>query len=237
MSTTWIIKLLLAHLLTDFVFQPKKWVTDRKQNHFRSPYLYWHSLLTGAAALVFAGFSYWPYAIAIFVTHFFIDAWKSYRPDTILYFAIDQVLHLLVILTCWYFIFFTPADLQIVWDQAGSNVKFWILITAYTLLSFPAGILIGQLTKKWSDRVPNNKGLADAGRWIGILERIIILTFLLLDQYAAIGLLITAKGLLRFNEKESQEEKTEYVLIGSLLSISIALLIGILVRTLLTSNL
>lgn len=36
---------------------------------------------------------------------------------------------------------------------------------------------------------------------------------LLQDQYAAIGLLITAKGLLRFSEKDRQEEKTEYVLI------------------------
>ena len=86
------------------------------------------------------------------------------------------------------------------------------------------------MTQKWSNQIRGSAGLVNAGKWIGILERFIILTFLLNNQYAAIGLLITAKGLLRFTEKDRQEEKTEYVLIGSLISISIAVFIGIRVK-------
>jgi xanthine/uracil/vitamin C permease (AzgA family) len=92
--------------------------------------------------------------------------------------------------------------------------------------------MIGQMTRKWSDQLPRSAGLANAGKWIGILERILILTFLLQDQYAAIGLLITAKGLLRFSEKDKQEEKTEYVLIGSLISFSVSVITGIVVKNL-----
>lgn len=242
MSTVWLVKLLMAHLLTDFFFQPKKWIENRRERHFHSPYLYWHSLLTAVVALIFIGFDYWLSIIIILVTHFFIDGWKSYQQETFLYFIIDQVLHLFVIICLWYFNFFTSADLKSLLLQINTNQKFFILLTAYLLLSLPASILIGQMTKKWRDKlkvsngsVPGEKietseGLADAGKWIGILERMIILTFLLLQQYAAIGLLVTAKGLLRFNEKDRQEEKTEYVLIGSLLSISIALLAGLLAQ-------
>jgi hypothetical protein len=37
-----LIKLILAHLLTDFVLQPRAWVEDRNQNHFASAKLYGH---------------------------------------------------------------------------------------------------------------------------------------------------------------------------------------------------
>jgi hypothetical protein len=33
-ASVWLIKLLLAHLLTDFVLQPNSWVKDRKEKHF-----------------------------------------------------------------------------------------------------------------------------------------------------------------------------------------------------------
>lgn len=235
MNAVWLIKLILAHLLTDFILQPKKWVDNKNERHALSASLYVDALVAGTCSLLLIGIHYWVYALMISITHFFIDLWKSYRPRTSIYFLVDQFLHLLVILVCWYFAFFSIAELQRLAQNLHSNHKFWILLCGYIFITFPVGILIGQLTKKWSDKLPNNKGLADAGKWIGILERIIILTFLLLHQYAAIGLLITAKGLLRFNDKESQEEKTEYVLIGSLLSICISLLTGMLVNHLLAS--
>jgi ABC-type proline/glycine betaine transport system permease subunit len=90
------------------------------------------------------------------------------------------------------------------------------------------------MTRKWREELPGAAGLANAGKWIGILERTLILIFLLQNQYAAIGLLITAKGLLRFSEKEKQEQKTEYVLIGSLISVCFSIITGIAVNYLLS---
>lgn len=230
MSTLWLIKMVLAHLLADFVLQPRKWVNDRNTNHFSSPWLYLHTLVTSLLTLIFIGFSYWPVGIVIFVSHTLIDGWKSYRPQKVVYFLIDQFLHQLVIVACWYFAFFTFTDLQQWLQQVKGNSIFWLYAAAYIFVSFPAGIMIGQMTRKWSDQLPRSAGLAHAGKWIGILERVLILTFLLQDQYAAIGLLIAAKGLLRFSEKDRQEEKTEYVLIGSLISFFIAVSVGIIAK-------
>jgi hypothetical protein len=52
------------------------------------------------------------------------------------------------------------------------------------------------------------------------------------NQYSAIGLLVTAKGIIRFNEKDRQEIKTEYLVIGTLLSIATAIVTGLLIKTL-----
>ena len=115
-------------------------------------------------------------------------------------------------------------------QAAAANQKFWILATATILITTPAGILIGQLTKGWRDKISNPESLANAGKWIGIIERLIVFIFVLLGQYAAISLLIAAKGIIRFNEKDRPEVKTEYLVIGTLMSIVIALVIGQAVR-------
>lgn len=235
MSTLWLVKLLLSHLLTDFVLQPSKWIIDRNKRHFASGYLYLHTFITAAVALLFTGLAYWPTVLVILISHTLIDGWKSWRPQTITWFLIDQVLHILVILLCWYFTFYDWNSLQAAAKTLGENYHFWIITTAFVFMSFPAGIMIGQMTRKWSDQLPNGAGLANAGKWIGILERSLILTFLLQQQYAAIGLLITAKGLLRFSEKDRQEEKTEYVLIGSLISVSFSVITGIVTNHLLAA--
>ena len=226
----WLLKVILSHLLTDFVLQPKSWIEDRKSRHFASLKLYLHGLVTGVTALLFIGFQYWPVALVILVTHIIIDGWKSYQREGIFVFVIDQFFHLLVIVACWYFLFAEKNALLKVFQAAAANQKFWILATATILITTPAGILIGQLTKGWRDKISNPESLANAGKWIGIIERLIVFIFVLLGQYAAISLLIAAKGIIRFNEKDRPEVKTEYLVIGTLMSIVIALVIGQAVR-------
>ena len=106
------------------------------------------------------------------------------------------------------------------------------MIAGYIVVTWPLGILIGVATERWRNEPGvNTEGLAKAGMWIGFFERFLIFTFILIDQYTAIGLLIAAKSVLRFNEKEnSTQKKTEYVLIGTLMSFSASLLSGIAVK-------
>ncbi len=225
-----LLKLVLAHLITDFVLQPKSWVDSRNRKHFASGRLYLHGFITGLLAWILAGWQYWLVAITILLTHLLIDGWKSFREQTVRYFLIDQALHLLVILGCWYFLFFNQADLVSAWDRIKLQSHIWKLLTAFVFITTPAGILIGQLTRQWRDQIENAESLANAGKWIGITERVIILIFVLQNQYAAIGLLIAAKGIIRFNEKDRPEIKTEYLVIGTLLSICLAILAGLFVR-------
>jgi hypothetical protein len=235
MYIIWLIKLLLAHLLTDFVLQPTSWIESRNKKHFQSVHLYLHGLITALAALLLIGVHYWWVVLIILVTHIAIDGWKSYRPNETKYFLIDQCLHLLVILVCWYFIFLNADDIVSAWELINTK-NILIVITAYVFVTFPAGILIGQLTKKWRDQIPDAPTLGNAGKWIGIIERIIILTLVFNHQYAAMGLLITAKSLLRFSEANRAEIKTEYLLIGTLISITLAILVGLIALKLIATD-
>ncbi|MGZ3853058.1 MAG: DUF3307 domain-containing protein [Flavisolibacter sp.] len=227
MYITWLVKLVLAHLITDFILQPTNWIENRNKRHFRSPFLYAHGLVTAIAALLMIGIHYWWIVLIILATHIAIDGWKSYRPNKTKYFLIDQCLHLLVILVCWYFVFLKTDNLVAAWGFINTE-NILVPVTAYVFVSFPAGILIGQLTKKWREQITDAPSLGNAGKWIGIIERIVILTLVFKHQYEAIGFLIAAKSLLRFNETNRPEIKTEYLLIGTLISIAIAILTGLI---------
>ncbi len=227
--TIWLTKLLLSHFLTDFFLQRKGWIEERKEKHFASPYLYLHTAITAVVAWFFIGWTYWLVAIIIFVTHTIIDGVKSFAPDKPKFFLIDQGLHLLVILACWWFTFYDYSDLTLNWNEISGDTNLWVKITAYSFITWPCAYLIGQLTKKWRDNLPNSEGLEDAGKWIGIIERIIILTLVLYNQYEAVGLLIAAKGIIRFNENNRTEQKTEYLVIGTLISIVLAIITGLVV--------
>lgn len=63
------------------------------------------------------------------------------------------------------------------------------------------------------------------GRVIGLLERSLIYAFVLSGQYGAIGFTLAAKGFTRFKELENRGF-AEYVLIGTLLSSSLAMAAG-----------
>lgn len=65
----------------------------------------------------------------------------------------------------------------------------------------------------------------NAGRVIGILERLLIYYLVLNDQFGAIGFILAAKSFTRFRELEKREF-AEYVLIGTLLSALLAMAIA-----------
>jgi Protein of unknown function (DUF3307) len=232
-GSVWLTKLIIAHLLTDFVLQPNGWVRDRNKKHFSSLLLYLHGLVTALVAFIFIGWAHWAVALIIFATHILIDGWKSYRPQIALYFLADQFLHLLVIAACWYTVYGSANMLRQNWQHWNADPHGWALLGAFIFITTPAGILIGQLTGQWSKKIDDaDNSLSNAGKWIGIAERIIVLILVLQNQYAAIGLLVAAKGIIRFNERDRQEVKTEYLVIGTLLSIGIAIVTGLLVKQL-----
>lgn len=72
------------------------------------------------------------------------------------------------------------------------------------------------------------------GRIIGVLERFIVLLLMAVQAYQAIAFLMAAKGLIRSKDLESREF-AEYFLIGTLASMGLALLCGIVVQLLLRS--
>ena len=64
-----------------------------------------------------------------------------------------------------------------------------------------------------------------AGGIIGVLEKMISLIFLSVAQYMAIGLILTAKSIARYDKISKSSTFAEYYLIGTLTSIIMVLLI------------
>lgn len=71
------------------------------------------------------------------------------------------------------------------------------------------------------------------GRVIGFLERIFVFLFVLSSQYTAIGFIIAAKGIVRYPDFGGKTY-TEYILIGTLLSVLCAMSIAYFVLLFLT---
>ncbi|OYD14689.1 hypothetical protein CH333_03285 [candidate division WOR-3 bacterium JGI_Cruoil_03_44_89] len=72
-------------------------------------------------------------------------------------------------------------------------------------------------------------GFKGAGAVIGILERIFTLTLVLINQYASVALIFTAKSITRFEDLKNRKF-AEYYLIGTLSSILFSVLVGILTK-------
>lgn len=230
------IKLLLSHLLGDFIWQPNSWVTDKEAKKHKSIYLYFHILLHGIlAAVLVCEVQFIPYAALIALTHGIIDLIKlNFQKNTTkrTWFIVDQILHLLV-LTGIVFLY-ENKTIYMFWIDN----RFWILITGFLFITKPISILIKTIISVWNPENSNNdsdNSLANAGNYIGILERLFVFCFILTGHFEAIGFLLAAKSIFRFGDlKEAKDRKlTEYVLIGTLISFGSAIITGLIVQGLL----
>lgn len=231
-SIVWLIRLIAAHLLTDFVLQPKSWVDARREKHLKAKEFWFHVVTTTLIAAWFTCFDTWWVPVIIFISHGLIDWWKSFRKDSIVYFVIDQLLHLLVIGVIWMIKFPAAFNSIRLWQTCMVEPKLWVVGIAIIFLTNPVGIIIGMLTKPFREKIENHgeQSLENAGTWIGMLERLIIFFLVIISQYEAIGLLIAAKSIIRL--KEGEQKMSEYVLVGTLLSVSVAMLTGFIVSKL-----
>ncbi len=220
-------KLILAHLIGDFFLQPSSWVAEKEKKKEKSVKLYLHVLIHGALILLILWeWDYLLLVLLLLLAHYGIDLLKLYaqtKKTKTVWFLIDQFLHLLSILAVW--AIWEDPDL----DFGGifQNRDFLIPVTIVVFLTQPAGILLASVLKKWSDSIPKGSGrsLEDAGKYIGILERLFVFGFILTGHMEAVGFLIAAKSVFRFGDlRKSKERKlTEYILIGTLLSFGIAM--------------
>ncbi len=241
------LKLLLAHLIGDFLLQFDSWVTDKQTRKHRSPMLYAHVLVhlllyigavltTGLEPLLLLS------AFLLAGSHLVIDIAKlhlSFPGYRNMVFFADQLLHFLCILLLANH--FEPFVLDLL-NHFGKDLLL-LQLTSIALLTFVSSQVIKVLISQWTPvanqvqhsgdlqeqhRAEEESALPNAGSYIGMLERLFIFGFMISGNLAGIGFLITAKSVFRFGEiRDSRSRKlTEYILIGTLLSFGIAILIG-----------
>lgn len=219
-----ILKLVLAHLIGDFVLQPASWVKAKEEKKLKAWQLYVHVLVHGILIMLLVGnIGFLIPAMIITASHGIIDSVKltlQKESNRKIWFAVDQVLHLLAIGIVWFTVEHPMLDIQFSEDDL-------LLITAVIFITTPTSVIIKLLISQWTPTLGSTAtdSLQSAGKFIGILERLMVFTFACTNNWGAIGFLIAAKSVFRFGDlKEAHDIKlTEYVLIGTLLSFGLAI--------------
>jgi uncharacterized protein DUF3307 len=244
----------LGHLLGDFVLQTHRLV-ERKRRGQPSAY-FWHGLIHYLSTIALVGFFVPGSFVALrthgviaglALVHLLIDfskmqlAAKRLIRDGAGAFIADQLVHLLtVVLVAWLLLPGLPlhaltAPIQVL---RGMRDQILLVLVIYLLVLFAGGYLIRFLTRSLAESVkadgPKESGeqLQNAGLYIGWLERFLVLTALLLQSPSSVGLILAVKAIARYPEFKSVRF-AEYVLIGTLLSVSIAFVGGIFLAWLL----
>lgn len=227
------LKLLLAHILGDFIFQSDTLVEKRARN---GVYLLLHiGIHAVILMLIFSSQlnEYWPTILALLAAHLLIDSLKvlaelRWTARSFLLFNIDQALHILTICTVVLYHHGVP---QVLFDFFQST-HFIIYLTAFLLATFVCPIALRVLFSKWKHEAhisdKNQESLVDAGWIIGVIERLLIIFFIQVGFYEGIGFLLAAKSILRFGDLQNAKNTkfTEYVLVGTFASFMFGTLIG-----------
>ncbi len=103
----------------------------------------------------------------------------------------------------------------------------------YVVVIFWGGYFVRYLIRPLWKQSPGEPAqehdeVVNAGLYIGWLERFLALTAVFLQSPGTVGLILAAKSIARYPELKSPGRFVEYFLIGTLLSISIAIVGGVI---------
>ena len=178
--------------------------------------LKWHILITFITAWVFSFQVNFVFgALAIAILHWVEDGIKKYIKDNNTIgrysFFIDQIIHLTIIISV-VLVYNNYFQLKPIFNFIP-GVKVLLIIGCYIFSAKPSNIIIKETFTAFNIQASSsgNDDLPNAGKLIGIIERFLVIIFVILNQFEAVGFLIAAKSILRF--KDDNTIKTEYVLI------------------------
>ncbi|SEN32002.1 hypothetical protein SAMN04487857_113147 [Pseudomonas sp. ok272] len=233
--------MVLIHVLVDFVLPWKRWYAEVTASRYRV--LVMAIYFIAASLALFVALALLRHDIASAATAalalaagraalYLLMPRQSSHP--VRYFLLEQVVVLSAITLVWLVTdnYFQTLYGSLTTLPSPANL---LILLAYLLVLHPTSTLIGLALKPWIKEIDSQGSLANAGKLIGNLERALILTFVLLKQWEAIGFLLTAKSILRFNEIQGAKVRSlsEYVLLGTLLSFTLSIAVGLLVTRLL----
>ncbi len=234
--------LLLAHLAGDFLLQRPAVVQGKRAGHW--PAWAEHGAVhLGALILSWwliqpeaASWSLLALGFALIVgSHLLID-WCKLRFGTgheLAAFLVDQLAHMIVLVVVTGLLLGSAGAFSswfLHWHPLAPG--FAALTAGYLAAVFGCGWLNRLLLKSMiplpAEVGETPGGLADAGLRIGWLERFLMLSAFLVHAWAALGLVLAAKSVFRFEDLRKGRRHAEYFLIGTLLSVAEVVVIGTL---------
>ncbi|UPW17290.1 hypothetical protein M0C34_13675 [Agarivorans sp. TSD2052] len=225
----------VAYLVLEFYCLPLQWSVSIRRAKLATPRLYWRALIISltfaAIAWFFVGASsqLLVASIALLFASFLIKLLSTYLPDTARYFIGSQLAQVLVFLLL-------VVDLSHAWHiveplrQQLMQPKVMVVGLAYLIILTPTSKILALVLQRWSPVTQQPaQNLPMAGQAIGMVERSLVLTCVLLHQFSAIGFIVAAKSIFRFGDLTGQSDRqlTEYVMLGTLLSVAISVLTGL----------
>lgn len=255
--------LFLAHTVADFLLQSERIVNGKVQGDLRAYRYHGLIVLASMAILthVYVSWPVLEAWLLITAAHLGLDWMKNRLCSTTTPlqeawgFILEQGLHLVVIFLVWEAIpfsinpFITELYRYLQSPKAvatlapllrppstlpGWKVIVVTLVTVYTV--FGGAVLIRKLLDaagfigRGTVSPPLQQGV---GKYIGMLERLMIITLTAQNAVGSIAFILTAKSVARFKELENREF-AEYYLTGTLASTTLALIGGLLIRWVLT---
>src|SRR6478609_3404058 len=165
-----LIKIILSHLIGDFLLQPTSWVKAKEKKKLGAYQLYLHVLLHGVLIMILMwDWKFLPWAAMIVFSHLVIDALKitlQKKEARTAYFIAAQFLHILSIylIFCWY-------QGNILINASIFSEANFLLTTLIIFLTVPTSYITSMLIAKWTPHTEENAtdSLEDAGKYIGIL--------------------------------------------------------------------
>ena len=234
----WIV-FLTGHMLGDFYLQTSVMAEEKEENYGR---LLTHGLIYLTCMIILGvavfGISGLKWGLLISVLHLMIDFLKcrikkkgKYRERNVIIYVADQLLHIAVIILAGaamrysvgqphytYLIELTEKSFYIDFTAVFS----WILALLFSVK--PCSITTKIVLAGYRPQVKSGE-IKNGGAMIGIFERYIIFLLLFIGQYGAIGLVLTAKSIARYNKMTEDPQFAEYYLLGTLLSMALVMTI------------
>ena len=145
----------------------------------------------------------------------------------------------LVRLACTALLFLVVAVCALVSEPLGSRAaKVAAAVGVAVFLTAPANRIVSDILAVARQSSQKNEKQDDSGasmrggRWIGPLERILILLLASVEAPAAVAAIVAAKGVIRFPEisKDEAGQKAEEFLIGSFASWILAVLCAVVIH-------
>ncbi|MFA5290089.1 MAG: DUF3307 domain-containing protein [Candidatus Izemoplasmatales bacterium] len=238
--------LLFSYVLSRYTLQSQKQM-DERLGTWKG--LGIHCLLLGivwiilSVTFLFHG-SIIVYGLLSWGAHALIDViiiiFNKIRPlDKPYLFGLDFILHIGII-------FFGVFVIQVNdFNQASSflsdvyikylyNTTFWriiVLSTGVLLLWKPANYAFKVFFGTYKPAKTDDDDTQNAGAIIGAFERIVMFAMMYINVAIAIGIVLTAKTISRYDQISKDKAFSQYYLIGTLYSITLSILIFIVTRS------
>ena len=184
-----ILAMLLAHLVGDYILQWNELAAWKSRSIIGVTV---HCIIVAIVTYLFA-LPYqpiWSFVAFISVSHYFIDAVQFLakpKLPALIRFSLDQLAHMVVIFIALAFGgYLELASFTYSIDQLFQNEQMMVYLVGYAFLTMPAWVVIKFTAYGLVNNAPPE--FVDKSKYLTILERLLIVTFVIIGQYYLVPL-------------------------------------------------